>query len=243
MQEREIFRNLIVTPPVMVRIDGRAFHGLSQALNLEKPFDRGFSDAMGALAARMVGESGLMPLFAYTFSDEMSLYFSHLPFNGRVEKIDSIAASFAASALTIDLGTTFPISFDSRIIPLHESLVSEYLEWRQNEAWRNHINAYCQHALMQEGMTAREAAAALKGKPSGELHEMMFTRGVNLAKTPAWQRRGVLAYREEVKKEGYNPLTGERVEAERYVVTIERDLPLFGSPEGAALLRSLLGGP
>jgi tRNA(His) guanylyltransferase len=244
VQDREIYGAITIVPPVFVRLDGRAFHRLAAELSLEKPFDRRFCEAMVDVSVRLVRESDLSPLFAYTFSDEISCYFDRsLPFGGRVEKIDSITASYAASALTLALGHPEPLAFDARIIAVTPGLVQEYLADRQQEAWRNHINAYCQQALIAEGMSPREAAVALKGKKSTELHEMMFSRGVNLAKTPAWQRRGVLVCREKEQKEGYNPVTGRSVEVERTSVRVIEDLPLFSSPEGGALVRSLLSGP
>ncbi|MDG6257501.1 MAG: tRNA(His) guanylyltransferase Thg1 family protein [Methanomicrobiaceae archaeon] len=242
MQQRELFSSLAMVPPIMVRCDGRAFYRLSRSLGLEKPFDRRLCKAMCDVCRALLRESGLAPVFAYTFSDEISLYFSDLPFGGRVEKIDSVCASYAASALTIALGCRRPLAFDARVITMTPDAVAGYLAWRQQEAWRNHINAYCQQALIDEGMSAREAAAALKGKPSAELHDLMFSRGVNLAHTPAWQRRGVIVARETVEKEGYNPVTGEAVEVERTVVRALHDLPLFSGPDGEALVRSLVIG-
>ncbi len=195
---------------------------------------------MAGVCCRLIRDSGLNPEFAYTFSDEISLYFRHLPFNGRVEKIDSICAAYAASALTLELGCSEPLAFDARIIPVTPQIAVEYLLSRQQEAWRNHINAYCQAALISEGMSASRTAAALKGMSSPEMHEMMFERGINLAKTPAWQRRGVLVFLETIKKEGYNPIRDEHVEVERRVVRVNRDLPLFSTPEGEKLIESLV---
>jgi tRNA(His) guanylyltransferase len=244
MQNREIFSSLTIIPPIILRVDGRAFHHLSRALGLQKPFDERFHEAMCSVGVALLRDSGLNPVFAYTFSDEISLYFEHLPFNGRVEKIDSVGASFAASALTIELGCAAPVAFDARVIPLAgPQLVVEYLVSRQQEAWRNHMNAYCQHTLMKEGMTARQAAAALKGVEAPAMHEMMHARGINLAKTPAWQRRGSLVLLETRKKEGFNPVTGETVEVERTVPRVRQALPLFSAPDGEALIRSLLGSP
>ncbi|WP_332450766.1 tRNA(His) guanylyltransferase Thg1 family protein [Methanoculleus sp.] len=238
---REIFSNLTIFPPVFVRLDGRAFHHLARRLDLKKPFDPAFNACMRSVCRHLLTESGLTPAFAYTFSDEISLYFRTLPFSGRVEKIDSVTAAVAASALTIELGCTEPLAFDARTIPAAGEFAVEYLVSRQNEAWRNHINAYCQSALVDEGMSPRKAAAALKGLQSEALHEMMFERGVNLAATPAWQRRGTFLYREEYVKEGYNPLTAETVETKRTCIREPEETPLFSSPEGAALIRSLTG--
>ncbi|MDK2916136.1 MAG: tRNA(His) guanylyltransferase [Euryarchaeota archaeon] len=240
-RDREIFSNLTIFPPVFVRLDGRAFHRLARSRNLKKPFDPAFNESMRAVCRYLLTESGLAPIFAYTFSDEISLYFSTLPFSGRVEKLDSVTAAAAASKLTIELGCTEPLAFDARTIPAAGEFAIEYLVSRQNEAWRNHINAYCQNALVEEGMTPRQAAAALRGMRSEAMHEMMFERGVNLAATPAWQRRGTLLYRDECIKEGYNPLTGETVEAVRACIQEPEETPLFSTPEGIALIRSLTG--
>ncbi len=243
MEGREIFGNLTIVPPVFVRLDGRAFHRLARGRGLERPFDEGFSRAMAGVSARLLSESGLSPLFAYTFSDEISLFFPDLPFRGRVEKIDSVLASFAASCLTIALSADHPLSFDARVIVASPEYALEYLAGRQQEAWRNHLNAYCQEALLSEGMKPSEVARRLSGMRSEELHEFMFSRGVNLAKTPAWQRRGVLVRRTLKVKPGYDPGSGEPVGAVRRVITIERDLPLFSTPGGQAFLRGILEGP
>jgi tRNA(His) guanylyltransferase len=243
MEEREIFGNLTIVPPIFVRLDGRSFHRLATRLGLARPFDEGFSRAMAEVSSRLLSESGLSPLFAYTFSDEISLYFPDLPFRGRVEKIDSVVASFAASSLTIALAADHPISFDARVIVASPAYAREYLLGRQQEAWRNHLNAYCQEALTREGVRPSDVARRLSGMRSEELHEFMFSRGVNLAKTPTWQRRGVLVHRRTEERPGYDPRSGQPVGAIRRVITVDRDLPVFSSPEGQAFLDGILGSP
>ncbi len=242
MENREIFSTITAIAPVFVRLDGRAFHRLAGILSLKKPFDERFNDAMVQVCTALIADSGLNPEFAFTFSDEISLYFTRLPFNGRVEKIDSVTASFAASSLTLALGGATSLSFDARVIPATPEFAVEYLTGRQNEAWRNHLNGYCQQALIKEGIRPKKAADQLKGLPAKDLHEMMHTRGFNLATTPAWQRRGVLVYKKITKKEGYNPVTREHVVAERSAVTVETELPLFTSPEGKMFLEKLVAG-
>ncbi|MDD1692073.1 MAG: tRNA 5'-guanylyltransferase [Methanoregula sp.] len=243
MENREIFSAITTIPPVFVRLDGRAFHRVAEDLSLKKPFDDRFSHAMVHVCTTLVADSGLCPDFAFTFSDEISLFFTQLPFNGRVEKIDSVSASFASSSLTLALGTTTPVSFDARVIPATREFTIEYLINRQNEAWRNHVNGYCQQVLIEDGMSAKKAAAQLKGMPARSLHEMMHIRGFNLAMTPAWQRRGVLVYKKITEKEGFNPITQQTVMAERSAVTVDRDLPLFTSPEGKEFLGKLVACP
>jgi len=243
MESREIFSNITTIPPVFVRLDGRAFHRLAENLALKKPFDIRFSDAMVQVCTALVAESGLNPDFTFTFSDEISLYFSQLPFGGRVEKIDSVSASFAASCLTLALGLKNPLSFDARVIQATPEYAVEYLVNRQNEAWRNHLNGYCQQALVEDGISAKKAAERLKNLPAKDLHELMFKRGFNLATTPAWQRRGVLIYKKKTGKEGFNPIIQQTVMAERSTVTTERDLPMFSRPEGKGFLEKLITCP
>jgi tRNA(His) 5'-end guanylyltransferase len=242
MENREIFSNITTIPPVFVRLDGRSFHRLTKDMGFKKPFDVFFNKAMVAVCTSLVADSGLSPEFAYTFSDEISLYLTKLPFSGRVEKIDSVASSFAASALTMALGCISPLAFDARVVQATPEFAAEYMINRQNEAWRNHINAYCQQALISEGMSGKKAADLLKGMPAKEMHDMMHERNVNLAATPAWQRRGVLVHKEICEKEGFNPVTEETVIVDRSAVVANRDLPLFSSDEGKEFLRRLITG-
>ena len=112
MENREIFSQSTTIPPVFVRLDGRAFHRLDRDSRPRKSRLTSFSAhaMVHGLHRARCRERALNPDFAFTFSDEISLYFTQLPFNGRVEKIDSVAASFAASSLTLALGGTTPLS-------------------------------------------------------------------------------------------------------------------------------------
>jgi tRNA(His) 5'-end guanylyltransferase len=243
MRHRELYSNLVALPPLFIRLDGRTFHRFAESWGLERPFDERFANAMARVGELLIAESGLSPDLAYTFSDEINLYFSRLPFNGRVEKLDSVTASYVASALTIGMDSREAISFDARIIHVTTEVAPEYLIHRQGEAWRNHMNAYCQHLLVNGGMSRKEAAAFLKGMPSRGMHEVAFSRGVNLADTPAWQRRGILVRKRERKVKGIDPRSGEAVESYRSEVVTDRDLPVFASPEGRSLLSSILRSP
>ncbi|MGC8998653.1 MAG: hypothetical protein ACP5JW_04550 [Candidatus Bathyarchaeia archaeon] len=67
-----------------------------------------------------------------------------------------------------------------------------------------------------------------------ELHETLFKHGVNLAKTPPWQRRGILIYKESYQKRIANQ------SVTRWKITENWDLPLFSSEEGTRLIRQIL---
>jgi tRNA(His) 5'-end guanylyltransferase len=240
VKEREIFAGIRTLAPVIIRLDGRAFHQFLSSLSLQKPFDERFADAMVSVCKSLLTDSGLSPVFAYTFSDEISLYLTELPFEGRVEKLTSVIASFASSALTIAMQVTTPVSFDARVIPVEAGMVSGYLSWRQKEAWRNHMNGYSQMLIQKEGLSPVHTQRKLNGIGAGGLHEICFQRGINLAQTPAWERRGIMVYHTRVMKEGYNPITRQKTETSRRVVFVDRDLPVFSKPEGILFINSIL---
>ncbi|MCO5383962.1 MAG: hypothetical protein NHB15_19405 [Methanosarcina barkeri] len=54
-----------------------------------------------------------------------------LSFKGRLEKIDSIVASFLGSALTINLRLKKLVAFDSRIVALQREDIPAYFHWRR----------------------------------------------------------------------------------------------------------------
>ncbi len=240
MKRREIFSNLLSVPPVFVRLDGRGFHRVAEEWGLTRPFDSRFARAMARVSERLITSSGLSPDLAFTFSDEINLYFSHIPYSGKVKKIDSITASYAASALTIEMSSPFPVAFDARIIQVSPLYALQYLIDRQAEAWRNHSNSYCHQTLVGEGKASHEAAQLLKGLSSSELHEMMFSRGLNLAKTPAWQRRGIFIYKTAKEIEGFNPVEKKMVKTIRTSVKCISEPPVFSSPEGRLFLSGLI---
>ena len=160
-----------------------------------------------------------------------------------MEKLVSVAAGFASSAFTLAAGAQSPLSFDCRVVPIAECQLAAYLAWRQAESWRNHINGYAHKLLTDTGLSATAAQRKLDGMKASELHELAFSFGVNLAETPAWQRRGTAVYRSCAEKDGYNPVTKETVRVLRRVPVIDEDLPLFKTPEGALWLAEKISVP
>ncbi|MDD5615922.1 MAG: tRNA(His) guanylyltransferase Thg1 family protein [Candidatus Methanoperedens sp.] len=238
MKEREIYSDIRVFPPFAVRIDGRGFH---RALSdFKKPYDEIFAKAMADCVECFFRDSGLNPLLAFIFSDEISLFFYEMPYNYRIEKIDSIIPSFFSSALTIELDMKKPVSFDSRIIPLGKEDIYRYLVWRQAETWRNHVSSYGYYTLRKTGLSENEAAIKLRNMKASAIHELVFQNGVNLAETPAWQRCGVLVFREIYEKKGYDPVKKADVTTQRTKIVQEWDTPIFDTDEGKDLIYRLL---
>jgi len=58
----------------------------------------------------------------------------------------------------------------------------------------------------------------------------LFRHGINLAETPAWQRRGALLYKKPICKQ----------ETVRWKVEEDWSLPLFNKEDGAKLIHQIL---
>lgn len=243
-REREIYAGIRASTPLIVRADGRNFKRVLAEHNFQKPYDERFARGIVSATELFFAKSGFNPVLAYIFSDEISLYFRFVPFRARIEKLDSIIASFIASALTIILDFKDPIAFDARVIPIcGDAEVIAYLAQRQAEAWRNYVNAYGYYGLIESGLSAREAEKRLRGMKSGDVHEILFRMGINLNDTPSWQRRGVMVVRQGYEKEGYDPRAGKKnatVTVTRYRIAQLWDLPLFNTEEGENMLRRYL---
>jgi len=240
MKEREIYADLRTVAPFFVRVDGRNFRHALSLLKREQPYDLPFAQSMGAASEALMRRSGLSVQLVFTFSDEANALSLEAPFDGRVEKLDSVVASFFSSALTLNLSPNVPLAFDARVIPVSAMDIPIYLESRQNEAWRNHVHTYGYYYLRQSGKTGREAQATLLGMTLSEMHELMFSHGVNLAKTPAWQRRGILVYKQCYEKEGFDRMSVRARTTRRSKVVQNWDLPLFKSSEGRKMLLELI---
>ena len=238
--KHEVFSQLCIPPdvPFFVRLDGRRFQAVSETISAEKPFDEKFAKCLVASAKAMF-QSGFSPALAYVASDEINLLFLYTaPFRRRVEKINSILAGVASSAFSLSAPKLFEktsiAAFDARIIVSSLEKIAEYLAWRQGDAWRNHNNAYAYWFLRKTEHKPSEAAKMLKGLKTEDLHDLLFRHGVNLAQTPAWQRRGILIYKEPYKKRVENRVVTRRRIRENW------NLPLFTSKEGKALIQQVL---
>jgi len=63
---------------------------------------------------------------------------------------------------------------------------------------------------------------------------MLLRQGINLAQTPAWQRRGILAYRELYQKQAENHMIT------RWRIKEDWNLPLFSSSQALDMIRQVL---
>jgi len=237
---QEIFSQLRTPPdtPLFARLNGRRFQAVSEKLGAEKPFDKNFAKCL-VKAGKALFQADLNPSIVYVASDEINALFLHaIPFSGRIEKINSVLAGTASSAFSLNalkqFKKTLTVAFDSRVITVTRRKVKGYLSSRQRDAWRNHNNAYAYWLMRKQGCKPMEAAKILRGVKTKELHELLFKQGVNLAKTPAWQRRGILIYRQPHQKRR------ENLTVTRWRIKENWKPPLFTSTDGSTLLKQIL---
>lgn len=240
MKDYEVYSNICVqkNSKVILRLDGRKFHSLANYLDLNKPYDENFSKIMVEVAKDLYNE--FSPSFIYTFSDEINILLSEIPFSGRIEKLDSVFSSIASSSFTYHLNCNFkdyfeiaigednifPISFDSRIIPIMDNNILDYFKWRQDEAWRNCINAYGIWALNKEN-PKKLANDKIKGLKSKDIHQLLFERGINLNDVDTWKKRGIGLYKKSKKIKGFNPIKNQKTESYRNYLYEDWDLAIF----------------
>lgn len=185
--------------PILIRVDGRAFHTFTK--DLKRPFDAYLHMAMAATAADLVSETNA--LLAYTQSDEISLLlYSEDPgtqvyFDGKWSKIVSVTAAVATlkflNHATEMLGAKYAAKapmFDCRVWNVPNKVeVANYFLWREQDATRNSISMAAQ-ALYSHN--------ELHGKDSREMQEMMWQKGVNWNDYPPQQKRGTYIQRKVI---------------------------------------------
>ena len=225
--EQSLDQVLLPDVYMAARLDGRGFSRLTKEIcKFEAPFDGRFRDLM-VYTTEALMDCGFRVAYAYTESDEISLLFdlSEDVFGRKVRKYDSTLAGEASATFSLMLGRV--ATFDCRMILLPSiERVLDYFSWRQEDANRNALNSHCYWMLRKEGKSAHEATSMLKGKGTSFKNELLFSRGINYNDLPLWQKRGIGLWKEQYVKEGHNPVTKEKVLAERNRVHVEYELPI-----------------
>lgn len=217
----------IVLPDLYLaaRLDGRIFTKLTKEVcQFEAPFDVRFRDLMVKTVLHLM-DCGFRVVYGFTESDEISLLFhpEDRTFGRKVRKINSTLAGEASAAFSLALGRI--AVFDCRVIPLpNRERVKDYFVWRQEDAHRNALNAWCYWTLRKEGNSKLKATEYLQGRTTAFKNELLFERGINFNDLPGWQKRGIGVYFREEQKAGYNPIMQEQVEAKRRKLYVEYEL-------------------
>ena len=226
MRALEYFHGLRALPGawIVLRMDGHSFSRFP-ATRYQKPFEDPLHAQMVATASAVL--THLNGSYAFTESDEISVLLrpDFDLFDREVEKLVSISASIAGA--TFSLAAQMAVNFDSRIwLGATKQQVVDYFRWRQADAERCGLNAWCYWTLRGDGQSVAQATAALNGKSIGDKNELLFRHGINYNDLPAWQRRGTGILWEAYEKIGFNPVTRQQVAATRRRLRVEEELPM-----------------
>jgi len=228
MKDYEVYSSLKVpkNSKIVIRLDGRSFHKLAKDLNLVKPYDEKFYNVIAKVCEDLFKE--FSPLFVYTFSDEISLLLDKVPFDGRIEKMDSVIASFAASSFVMHYDVEFkkPPAFDSRVIPISDDDILKYFRWRQDESWRNCVNSHGIFYLKSK-YSNNEANDKINGMNLNDVHELLYQNGINLNDVETYKKRGIGVYRKNKKIVGFNKKENKQQTSYRSYVYTDWELPIF----------------
>lgn len=184
--------------PMIVRVDGRAFHGLTRGM--DKPWDLRMRDAMTLTALALVDDMAGAKI-AYVQSDEISVLLTDYDalgtqpwFDKSLQKVVSIAA--ARATLEFNDALALPGKrgmFDARAFVLPREEVCNYFVWRQQDATRNSVSGLAQ---------AHFSHKSLHGLSGAEMQERLFQeKGINWNDCESWAKRGWCVVRGEALME------------------------------------------
>lgn len=220
--------NLLRRTPVIIRIDGRAFHTFTKrhiptidpSLKLT-PFSEMLHNVMVATSGRLLVELQNAKL-VYTQSDEISILLrdwdtlaSQQWFGGNIQKIVSVSSSIATATFNFCYERAVHVpewfnelaTFDSRVYNLPKEEVANYFIWRQQDASRNSIQMLGHYHFSQKQM---------HGKSNNEVQDMlMLQKNINWNDLPTWMKRGTCVF--------HNPC---RVDSSKQFI-IDNEIPIF----------------
>lgn len=207
--------------PVILRIDGKAFHTFTRGL--DKPYDQPLQLAM-ALTTRHLVANIQGAVFGYTQSDEISILLQDWKtletdcwFGYNVQKMVSIASSMATAQFNLlydhPVRSKDVALFDARAFNLPFAEVANYFVWRQQDAVRNSINS-----LGQAHFSHKELHGLNTSKVQDKL---MLEKGINWNDVPTKFKRGTAV----ITRPGFKPdvdeempvITQDRAYVERYI--------------------------
>lgn len=141
--------------PVIIRLDGKAFHTFTKGLKADGPFNEALRNAMVASAEYVVSQMQNCVAF-YHQSDEVSFLLDDTKrletqawFDYNKSKIETIAASaMTARFNSFNLKDAFGL-FDARSFNIPREEVPNYFIWRMRDWERNSVQMLGQHYMTQ----------------------------------------------------------------------------------------------
>lgn len=188
---------LLCRTPVIIRVDGKAFHTWTRRLDVptDDPFNQDMHDMMD-MTTMFLMQHIQNAVLAYTQSDEISILLNDWKklntdqwFGNSVQKMASVSASIATASFNHwarNRGYINNISdvalFDSRVYNVPKEEVVNYFLWRQQDATRNSVQMLGRHHFSQHQM---------HGKKVWQVQDMlMLEKGVNWNDLDVWKKRG-----------------------------------------------------
>lgn len=234
--------------PVILRIDGKAFHTFTRGF--QKPFDevliKTMQETMKYLCENIQG-----CVLGYTQSDEITLilvdykkFTSQAWFDYEVQKMCSIAASMATMTFnkffrdnvgdylyenydeqyladyieTLQNAVDKGAMFDCRCFNIPKEEVTNCIYWRQLDASRNSIQM-----VGQANFSHKE----LQNKSCNDIQDMlMVQKGINWNDLPIYQKRGSFCVRNHMISEPYGNRMLDKNAGENEWV-IDKNIPIF----------------
>lgn len=184
--------------PVIIRVDGKAFHTFTKKFN--KPFDSHFINSM--LTATLQTAKSMQGFkCGYVASDEATFILTDYDtiltqpwFGYNVNKLVSISAA----TMTYHFNKFYPthdgpIVFDSRTFNIPKEELCNMLLWRAKDWNRNSISMYARSVFSHK---------ELHNKSAAQMHELLHTKGMNwTTDIDPMYKNGTFFYRENSKIE------------------------------------------
>lgn len=218
--------SLPIRMPVILRIDGKAFHSYTK--DCEKPVDNDLVKCMNDTASYLCKNVQGCQL-AYVQSDEISLLLvnykeldSQSWFDNNLQKMVSISSALASSYFTSISNKIFGeiklAQFDSRAFVLPKEDVCNYFIWRQQDATRNSVQ------MLARSLYSHKECDNLN---NSELQELCWKKGENWNDCPTSQKRGRCIVKLTGPRPALNLKTGEYTVAERSYWEVDNEIPVF----------------
>ena len=179
--------------PVILRLDGKAFHTLCK--QMEKPFDKTFIDGM-VYSARIVCEEIQGAKCAYVQSDEVSILLTDFDklnssawFDYNLQKLVSISASMMSvrfSNWLLEMFKIGPAVFDCRAFNIPKEEVCNYFIWRQKDWMKNSIQMLARSVFSHK---------ELQNKKVPDMLEMLYRKGIDWHKLAPVCKNGTFLHR------------------------------------------------
>ena len=246
---------LVRRMPVIIRLDGKAFHTFTKGL--KKPYDEIFHNTMNA-TMKYLCENIQGCKLGYTQSDEITLLLTDYDtldtdawFGYNVQKVCSVSASMATMAFNKFLSDeyknfVYSFSFKDRNPDTNEK---NYMDTLYNKLYTAMFDSRCFNIpkeevtnciLWRQQDATRNAIQmlgqcnfphkALQGKSCNDIQDMLMTqKGINFNDMPTEFKRGVCCIKEEYYPEaapGYEDCPIDATSARTHWV-LDKEIPIF----------------